>query len=289
MSRISIVAIACACLALAVGPASADPARDSMNTGLRDYGEGRFEDASKAFEKAAEQAKQTRLDPAAAIYNQANTLMQMERPQDAASKYTDALRSTDLTLQKKAYFNRGNALYGMAESTRAAGDTDTALKALEEALAMYENAIALDPRDRDSKINYELTLKKQEEVRQQQQEQKQQQQQQQQEKQQNQDQQKDEKQEQQQSDQDKKQQQDKQDQEKQQEQKEQQQQQKNNDKAGAQDQQQQEKQPSKPERAEEMTPDEARVLLDAMRQEEQAARERYPVTRGEPSPVDKDW
>lgn len=258
---------------LALAPARhalADTPRDSMNAGIREYEADQFEAAAKSFGAAAQNASGTKLDPARAHYNEGNALMQLKRAQDASQKYTDALRSTDLNLQRKAYFNRGNALYDIGEAARATGEFDAALKALEEALAMYENAIALDPRDRDSKINYELTLKKQEEVRQEQEQQQQQQQDQ------NQDQKQDEKKDEPEQSED----------ENKQDEQEEQQQQEQQDQG---EQQQQQQQQAQPERAEEMTPEEAQVLLDAMRQEEQAARERYRVMRGQPVPVEKDW
>ena len=72
--------------------------------------------------------------------------------------YMQALRSSDLDLQTKAYFNRGNALVEIAKQTGGQGKLEDAIKDLEEAGVMYENAMLLSPEDRDPKINYELAL-----------------------------------------------------------------------------------------------------------------------------------
>lgn len=259
-----------AALIIGATEAYADSARQSLSRGLKEYQSGNYEKAQKAFEQAADGAQDARLDPGTAHYNEGNAFFRLGQPEQAASKFMDALRSTDLSLQSKAFFNRGNALFRLADIAHAEGDMDTALQALEQALAMYENTMALDPGDQDSKINYELTLRKQEELKELQQQEK-------------------EEQDQEQSDQQK------QDQQQQQQQKQPEEQPDSPDQPDepentAEQQQEQENNAQQQESpSEEMTPEEARVLLDAMRQEEQASRERYRMIHGTPAPVDKDW
>ncbi|OQA26115.1 MAG: Tetratricopeptide repeat protein [Verrucomicrobia bacterium ADurb.Bin345] len=271
MNRHLIVFFCSACL-LVFGGAAAwpDDARRKMKLGLQEYKAGDFEAAQREFEDAAKGASDERLDAGAALYNEANALYRLGQPDRAASKYMDAGRSTDLSLQKKTFFNRGNALYQLAEQAQAEGDLDSARQALEQAMVMYENTMALDPADRDSKINYELTLRKHEEVKELQEQQQQQQ-------------------EQQQGEQE-------QEQEKKDDEQEPEEQQEEEQESSGQQQepaesgeQQQQPQPQQEQSAEEMTEEEARVLLDAMRQEEQAAREQYRMVQGTPAPVDKDW
>jgi len=271
---------------------SEDTARDHMHKGIDYYKSGKYQEAEKAFETAAKDAQKSKLDPAAARYNQGNALMKSDRPQDAAAVYTDALRSTDLGLQAKAYFNRGNALFRMAGEEGQQQQMDTAVKAIEEAVSMYENAIALDPSDIDSKINFELALKKKEELKKQQQEQQKNQdqkkndkdQQKQNQKDQNQQQQKDQKKDQQ-KDQQKQSQQDQKDKQKD---KQDQQSQQNNQQQN-QNQMSQNEQQQQPKKSEEMTKEEAQVMLNAMRDEEKSKRERMRLMMGEPVPVEKDW
>lgn len=248
----------------------ADPARDALEEGTRQYERGSFGAAAGEFEQAAQDAPKAHLDAAVPRYNQGNALIKAKRPDDASKAYADALRSTDLALQGKAYFNRGNALVQMSAAEEAKGEMDMAGRALDEALLMYENSMALDSRDEDAKVNYELALKQKEQLEQKQKQQSQQQ--------------KQDQQQQQQQQQNKDEQQQPQYGQDQQNQQEQQQQ--------AQPQQQEQasqQQPQAPKSSEAMTPEEATMVLDSMRQEEQAKREQMKLIIGQPMPVEKDW
>ncbi|MFH0952765.1 MAG: hypothetical protein V1873_00380 [Verrucomicrobiota bacterium] len=240
----------------------ADPARRALDEGARYYEQKAYDKAAAAFDQAAQAAPGQKLDPAVARYDEATALLRQGQAQAAAEKLASALRSPDIGLQSKAYYNRGNALVGMTQQEEQQGQLDMATKALDEALAMYENAMTLAPQDEDAKINYELALKKKQELEQKKQQQEQQQ-----------DQQKDQSKDQ-----------NKQDQQKQQEQEKEQEQQKQNEQNQPQEQQPQQAQPSQA-----MTQQEAAMLLDAMKQEEQASRDRLRLIIGQPVPVEKDW
>ena len=165
-----------------------------------------------------------------------------------AGNYSEALASfgrvhaaTDSEREARVAYNVGNVKFRMAAALEAEKPQD-ALKAYAESLAAYRRALGIDARDEDAKLNYELTVKRIQELKdriekekQQQQEQQDQQQDQQQEEQQQdqaqQDQQQDQQQEQQQEQQDEQQADDQQQQDQQKQDEEQQQQ--------AQDQQQQ--------------------------------------------------
>ena len=255
-----------------------DIPRQAMEDGVRLYKAKSFDAAAAAFERAAESAPQNKLDASVAKYNAANALFRIGQFGAAATNFAEATHSPDLALQSKAYYNRGNALVTASETQEKQGGLDTAVGSIDEALAMYENAITLAPGDEDAKINYELALKRKQELQQKQQQQ-----------QQNQD-----KKDQQKEDQSQKQDEQKKGNQDQQQKNEQRQQQQDQQKDKAQQQQQQQtadqqKQQAQPQKSEDMTPEEARMMLDAMKQEEQANREKMRLVVGEPSPVDKDW
>ena len=65
------------------------------------------------------------------------------------------MRTTDLVLQAKAYFNRGNAL--LARTTKLPGKEQIgrAAELTFQAMDMYEKAILLDPEDLEAKQNFE--------------------------------------------------------------------------------------------------------------------------------------
>ena len=168
----------------------------------------------------------------------------------------------------------------MADSELAEkqGGLDPAIGSVDEALSMYESAMTLAPGDEDAKVNYELALRRKQELQQKKEQQQQQQKQDQ------------DKQDQEKEDQSQKQeQQEKNDQQKQDPQENQQQDQKKDQQQNQGHQQPSDQQQAQPRKSEEMTPEEARIMLDAMKQEEQASRDRMRLIIGQPTPVEKDW
>ena len=259
---------------------AADP-RKALELGERAYRAKQYEQAQQAFADAATNAAARNLDSAIARYNEAAADYRLGRMDKAADRLAETLRTGDLALQQKAWYNRGTALLGQLATQRQQGKLDDAQKTTTEATTHFEQAIMLDPNDADAKVNYELCLRLQQELEKQKQEQ-----------------QKD----QQKQDQEKKQDQQKQD--KQQEKKDDQQKQGNQQQQKQQQEQKQDKQssPSKPEqqqqeqnaaqgekKTDEMTPEEAAMLLNAMRQEEQSNRDKMRLNIGQPEPVEKDW
>jgi len=259
-------------LATTASVARGDSARKQLKQGLHHYDDTEYQEALDAFVEAEASAMEERLDPAVAAYNRGNALYRLGALDEAASAYEEARHSDDLGIQAKAYYNAGNALMSNASAAEEQQQLDAAIESVDKAMALYENSMILDPNDIDSKVNFELAVRKKEMLEQlQQQQQEQQQEQQDEQQQQEQDQQQDQQQEQ-------------QEQEQQQDQQQEQQQQ---EQQGDQQEQQQQDQPQPS--SERMTPEEAQMLLDAMRDEEEAKREAMRVIMGQPVQVDKDW
>ncbi|OGV45146.1 MAG: hypothetical protein A2X46_11060 [Lentisphaerae bacterium GWF2_57_35] len=278
---LNVVIVLCA----GILSARAESARQELSKGTKLYRQTNYTAAAEAFSQATQKAQTEQLDPAVALFNEADALYKAGRFGEAAERYMSALKTSDLTLQEHAFYNRGNALMSLSSDQEQQQKTDEAIKSVDEAMAMYENAMALAPKDADPKVNYELALKKKEELKQKQQEQQKQQ-----------------KQDQDKKDQDKKDQpqdpQNQQDQQQdQQKQDQQQEQQKEDEKKQAQEQEQssqqedpqEEPKEGQPKQFEEMTPEEAKMVLDSMKQEEQAKRDQMRRVIGQPVPVEKDW
>lgn len=291
--RLALIGLlAAAASAPAVSPRGWDTAGRAL------YGAGDYALAVSNFAAAAESAPAAKLDPAVARYNEATAQLKQGDAAGAVRTYADALRTTDLKLQRDAYFNRGNALMAIAEQQQAGQKLEDATKAAGEALGMYQNAMALDPTDRDPKINYEIAaLKKQQMEQQLRQQQEQQQKQKQDQQQKGGDQKKNEDEKQKPNPDEKKDGQNQKPDSAQQPQQQQQQDQKGQDEKqqrqqqasqGA-DEKSDEKGQGQPLRPEEMTKDEAALLLDAAKQQEQAGREQIRLMMGQPVPVEKDW
>jgi len=284
--------MSCLLIGLSAAGAKAEQAnaRASFDAGLQAFAASNWPAASNAFLEAAAAAPAAKLDPAAAYYNAGLAAYAGGDLKAAADSFARASSGSDLRLQARAYYNRGNALFHQVGGPGAAAAPAMPLPAMStqelagaeasigEAIQMYENAIALDPKDLDAKANYELAVLKQQQI--QQQKQQQQQQDQQNQDQQNQDQQK-------QNQQKQEEQQDQKQQQQQQQRQAQQQPQPENQPEDKQQQEEEQIQADKP--SEEMTPEEAAMMLDAMKAQEQSQRDRLHPFFGRPVPVEKDW
>ena len=275
----------CAALA-AVSSSAAEPsARASFDAGLQAFAASNWPAASNAFLEAAAAAPAAKLDPAAAYYNAGLAAYAGGDLKAAADSFARASSGSDLRLQSQAYYNRGNALFHQVGGPGAAAAPAMPLPAMStqelagaeasvaEAIQMYENAIALDPRDLDAKANYELAVLKQQQIQQQQQQQDQQ----------NQDQQNQDQQNQEQKQEEQK------DQKQEQQQQQQAQQQPQPENQPEENPQQEEEQIQEEKPSEEMTPEEAAMMLDSMKAQEQSQRDRLHPFFGRPVPVEKDW
>ena len=285
------------CATLSVQAAEPPDARTSFNAGLQAFTASNYPAATNAFLAAAAAAPAARLDPAAAYYNAGLAAYAGGDLKSAADAFARAASGADLGLQAKAYYNRGNALFHQAGGpagllpagaaplpAMSTQELAGAESSVGEAVQMYENAIALNPKDVDAKANYELAVLKQQQLQQQKQQQEQQQKQDQQKQDQQQQNQQNQKPEDQKDPQNQQQQQPPQQQQNQQaEQKPQPQPQQSNN------QQQQEEQIKEQKPSEEMTPEEAAMMLDAMKAQEQSQRDQLHPFFGRPVPVEKDW
>ena len=256
-------------------------ARALLKEGIAAFERGDAANAEAAFAGAAEATNSTKLDRAVPTYNQGVALLEQGLPEQASAPFEEALRTEDLKLQSRAYYNRGNAIMSTVEPQVQQDQLQPALESTKKALEMYERAISLAPEDVDAKANFELAelkRKKIEQIIEQQPPQQQQQ---------NQDSSEDESEQEQQEDQ--------QPGDDQQEQQDQQPQQGEDEQKQGEDQNEQ-PQPDESEEgkeqqqaSEEMTEEEAQMLLEAMKEEEAAAREKMRLQLGQPAPVAKDW
>lgn len=77
---------------------------------------------------------------------------------DAKERFTRSLITENKTLEKKAEYNIGNALFKIARSQEESRP-DAAIDTLKQALRYYHQAIESDPGDLDAKYNHELAQK----------------------------------------------------------------------------------------------------------------------------------
>ncbi len=107
-------------------------------------------------------------------YNYGTAAYKNNMFEDAAKAFLDALKSSDLKLQEKAYYNRGNALYQRGSETLQT-DPQHTMEMWEKAAASFDGALQLNSMNDDARYNFELVKQKLEELQKQQEKQDQQQ------------------------------------------------------------------------------------------------------------------
>jgi Ca-activated chloride channel family protein len=85
----------------------------------------------------------------------------------AAESLRASLRTQDLSLQQRCYYNLGNTLYRTGQGALEK-DPEATIKTWEESIKAYQDALALDAGDEDAAFNKALVEKKLEELKKQQ-------------------------------------------------------------------------------------------------------------------------
>ena len=146
------VAAALGPLLLLLGGGCSRGAMDARR-GERLYASGDWAASARALDRAL--AADSTPDRA---YNAGNAYYRMRRYEDAGTRYRLAATGP-LPLRQHSVFNLGNSLVRAAEEAPERGQL------LLDAVAAYEEALRLDPSDRDAKWNLELALKRLDEDR----------------------------------------------------------------------------------------------------------------------------
>ncbi|MDF7798444.1 hypothetical protein P4C99_03170 [Pontiellaceae bacterium B1224] len=144
--RLSIIAIF-SILTLTVQ--AEDTPRSSMRKGLKAYKAGDYTNAIEHLEKTALEF------PDIGNYDLGNAQYRAGDFEAAANSFNEALRTSDLELQAKAYFNRGNALLARTTALTKTEEISLAIELSFQAMDMYEKAILLQPEDLLAKQNFE--------------------------------------------------------------------------------------------------------------------------------------
>ena len=163
-------------LALAAAPA----ARADSNRAYKEYEAGKFEEALKDYEKLLQKQK----DDPRLHFNAGAAAYQSRRLDEATNQFNQVLSAPDVQLQQRAYYNLGNTFYRLGEqaaadpaaalAAAAGGGGDPRMKAWEQAVQSYDNALKLNPQDNDAKFNQAYVKRQLEELKKQQQQQQQQ-------------------------------------------------------------------------------------------------------------------
>jgi len=149
------------CLTLLAGitGAQTSPPEAHFRQGIALYQDEKYQEGLDHFLIAKSNLTETTtIDEALIHYNIGVGYYRLSQPEDAGKAFQQALRSTDIDLQGKAYFNLGNAQYQIAQLALNDGDVGTAFKGFQAAQTNFMQALRIVSDDRDAKINVELSI-----------------------------------------------------------------------------------------------------------------------------------
>lgn len=156
--KLAAILLFCCLLPLS-NNAKASPGEDA-------YAAGDYLTASQFYSDALEKAPN---DPML-HYNYGTVAYKNNMFEDAAKSFTEALKSDDLTLQERAYYNRGNALYQRGKENLQT-DKQHTMELWQQAADSYDGALQLNSTNKDAIYNLDLVKKKLEELKKQEEEQ----------------------------------------------------------------------------------------------------------------------
>lgn len=148
---------------------SAQASRHQLREGNRQYNKERYDQAEVAYRRALERDS----TDARGQYNLGNACYRLKKYDDAARHYEQVSADPKLSDKRraKAFHNRGNSLLKDAISSSSEGFDSNSQQKLQQALASYQEALKLDPKNDDTRYNLALARKLLQQAQQQQQQQ----------------------------------------------------------------------------------------------------------------------
>ncbi len=148
-----------AIIGIAAATAAAQTPEALFRQGLKKYKAESYQEGVELFETALKEFPATPpFDRSLLHYNLGIGYYRTSRPEEAVQSFRESLKTPDISIQSRAYFNLGNSLYQTAKQTLNEGDVAKAFMLYQDAQTNYVQAMRLDAGDMDTKINYELTI-----------------------------------------------------------------------------------------------------------------------------------
>jgi Ca-activated chloride channel family protein len=142
----------------------AHPLPSAASEGEDFFNSGKFDDAIKYYENALRKKP----DDPVLQFNLGDAAYRKKDFEQAINAYNQALKSQDLDLQARSYYNRGNAQYFLGKAAEKT-DPEHTMKQWQEAVKSFEAALALSPEDKEAAHNLDVVRKKLEQLQKQQQ------------------------------------------------------------------------------------------------------------------------
>jgi tetratricopeptide (TPR) repeat protein len=121
-----------------------DPFRDEVSKGNGEYNDKKYSDARQSYRNAEKYAP-GKSDTLKLSFNKGNVDFMSEDYDNALTNYQNSIQSGDKEVQKKAFFNIGNAYMKQGKN--------------KEAIQAFINALKIDPGYEKAKKNIEYILK----------------------------------------------------------------------------------------------------------------------------------
>jgi Ca-activated chloride channel family protein len=154
-SKMRLILVWCLLALPAIGLASS-------STALKRYEAGKYESALREYKRLL----LDKPDDARLHFNAGTAAFRVNDFDEAEKQLSSALVTQDLQLQERTYYNLGNTEYRRGTEAR---EPDKKQAGWEQAIANYESALKLNPKDDDAKYNMEVVKKLLEELKKQQQ------------------------------------------------------------------------------------------------------------------------
>jgi tetratricopeptide (TPR) repeat protein len=147
-----VAAIPAAVLLLAIDAARADSPGKLVSKGNASYGKGDYEKAVEYYEKASVRIPESPV----IIFNLGDAFFRKEDFQKAREYFEEAaLKSRDLSLEAKAWYNMGNSAFRQG-ARQLDSDMQKALEFYQESVQYYATALEKDPDLADAAHNMEV-------------------------------------------------------------------------------------------------------------------------------------
>ena len=131
----------------------------SFRAGVKKYEKGQYQEGVVLFKNAlTNMPVPATFDLSLIHYNLGIGYYRLSQPDEAIRSFNEALRTPDIELQSKAYFNLGNTLYQKAQQALNDGDVATGFKTFQSAQTNFLQVMRLKSEDMDAKINFELCI-----------------------------------------------------------------------------------------------------------------------------------
>lgn len=125
---------------------------------------GEYDQATQFYQEALRKNP----DDPVLHFNMGDSAYRINDFEHAAAEFNEALKTEDLSLQAKSYYNRGNALYFLGAGTEKT-DTEHTIKLWQQSLESYQAALSLQPGDKEAAHNHDVVRNKLEQLKKQEQ------------------------------------------------------------------------------------------------------------------------